>query len=172
MAIKGSMNLGLSDELKTAFPDLLPLPRPSVVDQEIKDPNWLAGFTCRGVEGCFRIKVQKNLTTRAGVQVLLEFQLTQHIRDELLLKSFSTYFNCGKHYKAKGGEWGDFSVVLFSDITDKIIPFFKEYPIKGIKAKDFEDFCEAALIIKQGDHLTENGLSKILGDPPPCPPQG
>ena len=78
------------------------------------------------------------------------------------MKSFSTYFNCGKYSKAKEREWADFSVTLFSDITDKIIPFFKEHPIKGIKAKDFEDFCEAALIIKQGDHLTENGLSKIL----------
>jgi len=39
IAIKVNMNLGLSEELKTAFPDLLPVPRPPVVDQEIKDPN-------------------------------------------------------------------------------------------------------------------------------------
>ena len=57
MAIKGSMNLGLSDELKTAFPDLLPLSRPSVVYQEIKDPNWLAGFITG--EGCFFINISK-----------------------------------------------------------------------------------------------------------------
>jgi hypothetical protein len=39
------MNRGLSDELKTAFPDITPVVRPLVVDQEIKDPNWLAGFS-------------------------------------------------------------------------------------------------------------------------------
>ena len=39
------MNLGLSDVLKTAFPDITPVVRPLVVDQEIKDPNWLAGFS-------------------------------------------------------------------------------------------------------------------------------
>jgi len=39
VGIKASMNKGLSDELKTAFPNVLPVPRPSVVDQEIKDPN-------------------------------------------------------------------------------------------------------------------------------------
>jgi len=39
VAIKGSLNLGLSPELKSAFPNILPVPRPSVVDQEIKDPN-------------------------------------------------------------------------------------------------------------------------------------
>jgi hypothetical protein len=33
------MNLGLSDVLKTAFPNSILAPRPLVLDQEIKDPN-------------------------------------------------------------------------------------------------------------------------------------
>jgi hypothetical protein len=39
--IKASMNRGLSDELKAAFPKIIPVPRPSVVGSalEIKDPN-------------------------------------------------------------------------------------------------------------------------------------
>jgi hypothetical protein len=42
VAIKASMNQGLSEELKTAFPDVLPVPRPSIVGAtalEIKDSN-------------------------------------------------------------------------------------------------------------------------------------
>jgi hypothetical protein len=39
VAIKASMNRGLSAELKAAFPDVLPVTRSSVVYQEIKDPN-------------------------------------------------------------------------------------------------------------------------------------
>ena len=44
VAIKASMNKGLlrTEELKTAFPDVIPVPRPSVVGAtapEIKDPN-------------------------------------------------------------------------------------------------------------------------------------
>jgi hypothetical protein len=46
VAIKASMNLGLSNELKAAFPNLTPVPRPVVKDQEIKNRDWLAGFTC------------------------------------------------------------------------------------------------------------------------------
>jgi len=30
--------------------------------------------------------------------------------------------------------------VLYSDIVEKIIPFFENYPIQGEKLKDFEDF--------------------------------
>ena len=39
VAIKASMNLGLSEELKKAFPDIVPALRPLVVDQKINDPN-------------------------------------------------------------------------------------------------------------------------------------
>jgi hypothetical protein len=38
-AIKASLNLGLSEELKLAFPVTHQVPRPVVDNQEIKDPN-------------------------------------------------------------------------------------------------------------------------------------
>jgi len=37
--IKASINLGLSDELKFAFPNIIPVGRPSVQDLQIMDPN-------------------------------------------------------------------------------------------------------------------------------------
>ena len=45
IAIKASMNRGLLGKLKLAFPSVVPVVRPLVLDQKIKDPNWLAGFT-------------------------------------------------------------------------------------------------------------------------------
>lgn len=39
VGIRSSINKGLTDELKVAFPDITPVPRPKVVDQEIQDPN-------------------------------------------------------------------------------------------------------------------------------------
>lgn len=39
VAIKASMNNGLSDELKDSFPNITPVSRPIVADQEIQDPN-------------------------------------------------------------------------------------------------------------------------------------
>ena len=162
VAIKGSMNLGLSDELKTAFPDdkLLPIPRPSAVRAlplEIKDPNWLAGFTSG--EGCFKIRVINSSNYRLGSQVQLIFQITQHSRDEPLMKSLIEYLNSGNVYIYK--EVVDFGVTKFSDLTDKIIPFFQKYPLQGVKSKDFEDFCKVAKMMKEGKHLTPEGLDQI-----------
>jgi hypothetical protein len=63
---------GLSDELKSAFPHTITALRPKVVAQEIKDPNWLAGFT-EG-EGCFYVKIA-NLATKKGPVQLKLFSL-------------------------------------------------------------------------------------------------
>jgi len=39
VAIKASLNLGLSEELKVAFSNIIPMKRPLVIDQVIKNPN-------------------------------------------------------------------------------------------------------------------------------------
>jgi hypothetical protein len=47
------------------------------------------------------------------------------------------------------------------DIIQIIIPFFKKYPIQGIKNLDFQDFCLAAELMKDKTHLTSEGLYQI-----------
>ena len=49
----------------------------------------------------------------------------------------------------------------FSDITEKIIPFYKKYPIVGVKVLDFNDFGKIAEMIKDKKHLTKEGLEEI-----------
>ena len=69
------MNWGLSDKLKTAFPDVIPEERPLVENPNIPHPNWLAWFTAG--EGCFFISLS-NSQTKVGSAVRLEFKITQH----------------------------------------------------------------------------------------------
>ena len=54
-------------------------------------------------------------------------------------------------------------VTKISDISEKIIPFFKKHPVIGVKALDFGDWCEVAEMIKNKEHLTVEGpfLDKI-----------
>jgi LAGLIDADG endonuclease. len=53
------------------------------------------------------------------------------------MRSLIEYFNSGNIFK--GNNTYIFRVVKFSDLTDKIIPFFKNYPVLGLKSKDFYD---------------------------------
>lgn len=90
---KASLNLGLSDSLKLAFPNTIPVLRPIVTNKKIPHFQWVAGFVTG--EGCFFIKITKG-RNKAGVGVQILFQLTQHIRDTELLKNFISFFNCGQ----------------------------------------------------------------------------
>jgi hypothetical protein len=88
------------------------------------------------------------------------FLITQHVRDILLLTSFERYLNCGK-YSYQSDKVGNFGVYKFSDIVEKIIPFFNKYPILGVKNYNFQDFCKIAELVSNKAHLTIEGLDKI-----------
>ena len=156
------MNWGLSEELKKAFPNVVPVVRPLIKNHPRSsgpDPYWLSGFT--SAEGSFMIAIKKSPTHSLGYLVHLELVITQHQRDALLIKSFPYYFQCGRVESLKNKATVNFRVSKFQDIYEKIIPFFKKYPILGVKAGDFADWCKAAELMKNKAHLTKDGLEKI-----------
>jgi len=76
-----------------------------------------------------------------------------------LLRNFIIYLGCGHVYKAQDSF--SYRVQKFDELVEKIIPFFKNYPIHGVKVHDFEDFCKAADMMKAKEHLTKEGLDQI-----------
>ena len=158
MAIKASINLGLSDQLNEAFPDIVPVLRPNIKHPFlISDLNWFAGFT--DAEGCFFVSVRESANSRLKEAVSLRFILTQHLRDEELIRSFITILGCGRYIPRSTRAYGEFVVEKFSDISLKIIPLFEKYKLNGIKRNDFEDFKKVAT--RNKDHLTLSGLNEI-----------
>ena len=145
VAIKASMNRGLSEKLSVAFLDVVRVERPLHKFPKTIEPEWFAGFTSG--EGCFLIRIIANKTNSLGHQVQLLFQLTQHSRDYELMKMFIIYLECG--YVIKDRDSYKFCVTKFQDIAEKIIPFFKKHRIRGVKALDFDDWCKVAEMMKQ-----------------------
>jgi hypothetical protein len=159
VGIKASLNKGLSGELKLAFPNMIPVHRPIVEFKGIPDMNWLAGFTTG--DGCFLINIIKSSSYKSGAQVILRFLITQHSRDQKLMKSLDEYFDCGNYHLHYNRDSGNYVVTGLSDIVEKIIPFFKKYKIVGVKALDFANFCKVAELMKNKDHLNQIGLEQI-----------
>lgn len=106
VAIKASINRGLSEQLKIAFPDITPIFRLSAEAvfkyENFEYTHWLAGFSSG--EASFIVKIKKSFSHRSGFQVLLCFSITQHSRDEQLMKDLMEYFDCGRIYKKKNKE--------------------------------------------------------------------
>ena len=155
--IKASMNKGLSgmsSELKQAF-NIVNIPRPIIEVSEIKDPNWLSGFT--SAEGCFHIK--QRMGKKGNKIVELIFSISQHSRDKNLIESLVGYLGCGRFSVSKEAAY--YTCSRFTDIIEKILPFFNNYPILGVKSDDLKDLCKVCEIVKSKGHLTDEGFNQI-----------
>jgi len=157
--IRSALNFGLSKNLQIAFPNVNTVSRPIVDKQQIRDSNWILGFT--DGEGCFTILINKSKSTKSGFQVILRFKLTQSIRDSFLMESLVDYFNCGNYNPRLDMQACDFVVSKLSDINNKIIPFFNNYNLQSKKYLDFQNFQEIVEIVNQKGHFTDLGLEKI-----------
>jgi len=97
----------------------------------------MAGFVSG--EGCFLVQITKSGQGKLDA-VSLSFKISQHSRDEQLLRSFISFFGSGLfNYHSGNNKSGVFIVRKFSDISEKILPFFSDHKIEGIKREDFED---------------------------------
>ena len=78
--------------------------------------------------------------TKIGETVKLVYKLTQHSRDKELIKNIIKYLGCGGvFFQTKTSDIIHLLVTKFSYIQIKIIPFFKQHPVLGVKALDFQD---------------------------------
>lgn len=128
--IKASINLGLSDFLKSEFNKFTPVDRPVINTENIPDPNWIAGMVSG--DGCFDVRIIKLTTKKGGSRVQLRFRITQHDRDIKLMELIIKYLGSGKIYKYSGKSAVSLTIVKFSDITNIIIPLFDKNPLPPI----------------------------------------
>lgn len=93
----------------------------------------------------------------------LNFGINLHIRDKQLLIAIANYFSILpiNIYEGKNKQNALIQIRSYSQIVKKIIPFFNEYPIIGVKILDFFYFKVIAEMMKNKEHLTESGLKKI-----------
>lgn len=150
---KASMNWGLSENLKENFLLTLPTQKALITnDINMISPEWVAGF-CTGKSN-FSIFI-------TGKYASVRFSISQDIRDVLLLNNLGIYLGCGKINRYKNKDVCELVVAKIDDIVIKIIPFFEKYPIKGSKHNNYICFKQAAFIIKNKEHLTNEGMEKI-----------
>lgn len=125
--LRASLNKGLSDNLEKAFPLTDPYPRPVVVEPIIPDQNWIAGFATG--EGCFKFDQRNSPGSKLKFKLSLCFEISQNIRDEILLRRIVEFLGCGSYVPDRSNNAGKYRVTKISDINENIIPFFNKYNI-------------------------------------------
>lgn len=154
LSIRASMNKGLTASLKALFPNIVGVERSIISNQIIKSPYWLVGFV--DGEGCFYLKITKSR------KVSLVFSISQDSRDSSLFNVIKDYLGCGVIEKVSTRP-NEVNLVVYSldDLVLKIIPFFENCLISQ-KYLDFNYFKEVSSLMLNKEHLTEEGLKKIL----------
>lgn len=117
-------------------------------------------------EGCFCITISKHKTKKLGFDPRMMFEVEMIIEDKPLLESLQSSLGCGQIYVLNYERYGwrphvKFAVKSHKDIFEKIIPFFKKYPLQGKKRKDFELFCKASKVFLSKKYLTKEGIDKL-----------
>jgi len=154
LSIRASMNKGLTASLKALFPNIVEVERPIISNQIIKSPLWLVGFV--DGEGCFYLKITKSK------RVSLVFSITQDSRDSYLFNVIKDYLGCGVIEKVYTRP-NEVNLVVYSlnELVLNIIPIF-ENSLVTQKQADFNYFKEVSYLMLNKEHLTEEGLKKIL----------
>ena len=118
-------------------------------------PEWVAGFSTG--ESNFFITVKKS-KTNSGLSTSLRFSIAQHSRDLLLLESFVILFGAGSVMNYKKRSVCEFIITKIDHIVEHIIPFFDKHHILGSKHSNFLYFKRASYVIKNKEHLNNDGL--------------
>ena len=129
--------------------------------QERLDSSWIVGFT--DGEGCFHISINKIPEMSLGWQVLPEFRIVQHEKNESVLFKIKEYFGFGEirvNRKDFHGTRKEFKVRGLENLN-KIIEFFDKNSLMTSKRKDFKIFSEVIHLMNNKEHLTKKGLDKI-----------
>lgn len=125
--------------------------------QERLDPRWISGFV--DGEGCFHVSINKIPKMSIGWQVLPEFRIVQHERDESVLEELQQFFNAGKVVTNHGAR-KELRIRKLSDLK-RVVLFFKQNPLKTEKRKNLEIFAEVLELMEHKKHLTVEGLTDI-----------
>ena len=123
------------------------------------DPNYVTGFV-EG-EGCFCVSISPKRLKDVNWEVRPSFSLSQNKRDRSILFKLKDFFGCGTIRFSRKDDTYKYEVRSLEDLSKKIIPHFKKYPLQGEKKKDFKALFEVVMLMQRGEHLTNQGLQKI-----------
>jgi hypothetical protein len=129
--------------------------------------GWITGFV--DGEGCFSINFirqpdrENRKGYKTGFQVAHEFAVTQGAKSVGCLYSLMEFFGVGgvyinRRYDNHKEHVYRYCVRKRSDLVLKIVPFFRQYPLRTSKQGDFLKFAECLRLMEANAHLTPQGL--------------
>ena len=140
---------------------------PAGADNQQERPGiegWIVGFV--DGEGCFSCPITRNPSTRIGWQVQPRFVVVQGARSTHVLQMMRDFFGCGRLYRNHRRDSHREDLVVYSvfrldELRERIVPFFVANPLCTAKRQDFERFARILDLMRDGEHLSIDGMAAI-----------
>lgn len=128
------------------------------------NPYYISGLV--DGEGCFSVTLNRHQNNRKP-EIRLIFEIELREDDKEILERVKETLGCGNLYHLtyeRYEKWKPhykYKVSNLKDITQKIIPFFKKYPLQAKKKHSFELFCKVSERMLAKRHLALDGIDEI-----------
>lgn len=123
------------------------------------NPYFITGFS--DAESSFSIGLYKDDKRKTGWIVALEFTIALHEKEEILLEAIRNFFSEVGIVKKVNNNLIRYQVRSINDLAI-IIAHFDQYPLISQKWSDYQLFRQAFQIVNRKEHLSIEGLKKIL----------
>ena len=134
--------------------------------------GWVTGLV--DGEGCFSIGFVRQPSRpgrkgyATGFQVSHEFAVTQGASGVTCLRELRDFFSVGQVLANKRCDnhrehLYRYVVRKRSELSETIIPFFRQHPMRSPKQQNFEKFARCVELIAAGRHLSVDGLVEVAG---------
>ena len=122
--------------------------------------SYLSGFA--DGEGCFCVSFNKSARHRFGWDIRPSFSVSQNSDRAQVLGLYLKTWQCGTIRPDRSDKTLKFEVRAVGDLTSKVIPHFRKYPLLSQKQKDFEIFAVIVRMLFSKEHLNKAGFYKIV----------
>jgi len=130
----------------------------------MNEKSFVAGFLVG--EGCFHIGIRESKSHKTGKQIFLLTKVGNTNRE--LLELIKDVLDCGRITRSKSRKYNDeyernpywnLQIQSLKENVEKVIPLVQNH--SPIKTERFKAFEKAGKLVKEGKHLTPDGVRRI-----------
>ena len=100
---------------------------------------WFISGLVEG-EGCFSVSFTLRKKLKLGIETRPSFSISLNKRDLEMLKQVHAFFRCGAIRFSKNDNTYKYEVRSVSDLVEKTLPHFDDFPLQGSKKNDLDLF--------------------------------
>jgi hypothetical protein len=123
-------------------------------------PSYISGYV--DGEGCFTVSISPRPTLLVGWEVRPSISVSQNEDRSEVLREIQKYFACGTLRPDRSDRTLKWETRSLPMINERIVPYFRTYPLLSGKQNDFELFAEICDRMRRREHCNPDGLAEIV----------